>query len=87
MKSALVGSPISQFHGLRTKCCRRSTRTGQAIYWQLTKGPKNASWRERVFVLHVACMAEMVAAAPQGAPARPAEIAAEIVALREAAAA
>lgn len=88
MKSATIGNPGSQLHGLRTKCCSRTTRTGQAVYWALTASKPDTSWRERAFVLHVECMAAMVAAAPSvGAPVRPPELAAEIAALKAAAAA
>lgn len=87
MKTAVVGQPNSQLHGLKTKCCNSKTRTGQTVLWALTAPRPNASWRERAFVLHATCMAEQIAAAPDGAPTRRSAVRAELDALRAAAAA
>lgn len=87
MKTATVGQAGSQLHGIRAKCCPRKTKAGQVVFWTLTAGKPNASWRERAFILHATCMAEKIAAAPDSAPCRPAEIQAELDALKEAAAA
>ena len=87
MKSAVVGQPGSQLHGIRTKCCNRSTRTGQAVSWHLFHHAIGLSFRERAIILHATCMAEIAARAPDSAPVRPPELAAEMAALRAAAAA
>lgn len=87
MKTAVVGQAGSQLHGIRAKCCPRSTKAGQVVFWTLTAGKPKAAWRERCFVLHATCMAEKIASAPAGAPARPTEIEAELAALRAASAA
>lgn len=86
MKTAIVGQPNSQLHGIRAKCCPRKTRAGQVVFWTLTAGKPNASFRERAFIVHATCMAEKLATAPEGAPCRPPEIQAELDALKEAAA-
>ena len=82
MKTSVVGQPGSQLHGLSTKCCKRRTKPGQVVFWALTAPAANVSWRQRAFVLHADCMATMVANAPDGAPVRPPELAAEMAALR-----
>jgi len=92
MRTAVVGQSGTKFHNIRAKCCPRKTRAGQTIFWAMTAGPgtvarPHASWTERVFILHASCMAEMIDKAPVTAPTRPAEIAAELAALRAASAA
>lgn len=82
MRIVTVGQPNSQYHGLKTKCCNRTTRTGQTLLFAQTAGKKNASWRERAFALHVRCIADQVATAPLGAPVDQSAIAAEMAALR-----
>lgn len=87
MKTAIVGQPNSQLHGIRARCCPRKTKAGQVVFWTLTAAHKGVSWRERVFLVHATCMAEKIATAPESAPCRPPEIQAELDALAAAAAA
>ena len=87
MKTAIVGGPDSRLYGHKAKCCNRTTKTGETILWSLTANRPGMSWRERVFSLHVECLKVKIAAAPVGAPVGQAAVAAEVAALRAAAAA
>lgn len=87
MKTAIVGGPDSRLHGLKAKCCNRTSKTGETVFWSLTAPRPKASWRERVFLLHADCMQAKIDAAPAGAPVGQAAVAAEVAALRSAAAA
>jgi hypothetical protein len=85
MQSAIVGQAGSRLCGIRSKCCNRDTLPGQSVYWHLTRGPENASYRERVFLLHSDCMAGMAKRAPEGVPAKASVVREEMAALRAAA--
>lgn len=85
MQVVTVGQPNSQYHGLKTRCCNRRTRTGQVLLFALTAARQGVSWRERAFALHTVCLAKQLATAPEGAPVAQSDVDAEFAALRAAA--
>lgn len=68
MRTALVGNAGSRLHGVKTRCCNRATKPGEAVLWTLTRPAKNVSYTERLVILHVDCTRRLCDQAPEGAP-------------------
>jgi hypothetical protein len=67
MRADVVKGRLSRLAGKQCRHCPRKVKEGEVVLW--AKLP-NVEWGDDTFVVHVACMAAAVDAAPAGASPR-----------------
>lgn len=66
MKALRVGGQRSRLYGARCRHCTRTVREGETVLYQALVASDEKGYGENRFVVHVDCIAGVVAKAPVG---------------------